>query len=113
MTANQRRRDELKNDVKQLEEEGLLLRGQLKALVERLQNEATEAQTLTQEEQALIKEWQEVCASLNVSLNIQDDIAAWLDEQEQYDRQLYQHSQRQAFQIQLNDLEQQTLQIQQ
>lgn len=113
MTANQRRRDELKKDVKQLEEEGLLLRGQRKALVERLQNEATEAQTLTQEEQALIKEWQEVCASLNVSLNIQDDIAAWLDEQEQYDRQLYQHSQRQAFQIQLNDFDQQTLQIQQ
>ena len=113
VSANQRRRDELHAEVKRLEEEGLLLRGQLKALVEQREREAAETLTLSQEEQALTQEWQSVCASLKASLNIQEDIAPWLEEQEQYERQLYQLSQRLALQNQLNELEQQIHQIQQ
>ncbi|MDY1036829.1 exonuclease subunit SbcC [Lelliottia sp. CFBP8978] len=113
LSANQRRRDALHKEVKQLEEEGLLLRGQLQALVEQRQREAAEAQTLVQEEQALTAEWQEVCASLTISLNIQEDITSWLNEQEQYERQLYQLSQRLTLQSQLADVEQQAQQIQQ
>lgn len=112
LSANQRRRDELHAEVKRLEEEGQLVRGQLNALVAQRERDAAETLTLTQEEQALNQEWQTVCASLNVSLALQDDIAAWLDEQEQYERQLYQLSQRQGLQNQLNELEQQVQQLQ-
>lgn len=107
ITDNQRRRDAMEKEVKQLEEEGLLLRGQLKAKIEQIQRETNEAQTLSQEEQALTKEWLEVCAALNITLNIQDDIAVWMSEQEHFERQLYQLSQRLTLQNQLNDREEQ------
>ncbi|WP_312826790.1 hypothetical protein, partial [Escherichia coli] len=76
--------------------------GQVNALTQQIQRETEEAQTLSEEEQALTKEWLEVCASLNIALNIQDDIAPWMSEQEQYVRQLYQLSQRLTLQNQLN-----------
>ncbi|WLD32098.1 Ig-like domain-containing protein [Enterobacter cloacae subsp. cloacae] len=65
------------------------------------------------EEQALTKEWQEVCADLNISLNIQEDIAPWMNEQEQYERQLYQLRQRLTLQNQLNEQQAQERQYQQ
>ncbi|WP_256937815.1 hypothetical protein, partial [Enterobacter chuandaensis] len=44
---------------------------------------------------------------------IQDDIAPWMNEQEQYERQLYQLSQRQTLQNQLNEQEMQERQYHQ
>lgn len=113
LTENQRRRDELERAVKQLEEEGLLLRGQLNARVEQLQREAKLIQTLSEDERALTKAWQESCAQLAITHSIQDDITHWLNEQEQYEQQLYQLSQHHALQVQLNDLEQQRQQSKQ
>jgi exonuclease SbcC len=46
-------------------------------------------------------------------LNIQEDIAPWMNEQEQYERQLYQLSQRLTLQNQLNEQEAQERQYQQ
>ncbi|WP_049007509.1 exonuclease subunit SbcC [Enterobacter cloacae] len=113
LTDNQRRRDALEKEVASLKEEGLLVLGQVNALTQQIQRESGEAQTLSQEEQALTKEWQEVCAALNISLNIQEDIAIWMSEQEHYERQLYQLSQRLTLQNQLNEMEEQERQYQQ
>jgi len=105
LTENQRRRDAMEKEVAALKEEGLLVLGQVNALNAQLQRETDEAQTLAQEAQSLTAEWQQVCASLKVTLSIQDDIAPWLNQQEQYEQQLYQLSQRLTLQSQLNDEE--------
>lgn len=105
LTDNQRRRDALEKEVAALKEEGLLVLGQVNALVQQLQRETEDARALSQEEQALTKEWQEVCAALPVTLNIQDDITPWLNAQEDYERQLYQLSQRLTLQNQLHQEE--------
>ncbi|PNF12106.1 exonuclease subunit SbcC [Enterobacter cancerogenus] len=113
LSANQLRRDALAKEVAALKDEGLLVLGQVNALTQQIQRETEEAQALSQEEQALTKEWLEVCTSLNIALNIQDDIAPWMSEQEQYERQLYQLSQRLTLQNQLNELDAQARQYQQ
>ena len=113
LTDNQRRRDALEKEVAALKEEGLLVLGQVNALTQQIQRETEEVKALSQEEQALTKEWLEVCASLNIALNIQDDIAPWMSEQEQYERHLYQLSQRLTLQNQLNEQEDQARQYQQ
>lgn len=113
LTDNQRRRDALEKEVAALKEEGLLVLGQVNALTQQIQRETEEAQALSQEEQALTKEWLEVCTSLNIALNIQDDIALWMSAQEQYERQLYQLSQRLTLQNQLIEQEGQARQYQQ
>lgn len=105
LTENQRRRDAMEKEVAALKEEGLLVLGQVNALTTQLQRETDEAQTLAQEAQALTDEWQKVCASLAVTLNIQEDIAPWLNQQEQYEQQLYQLSQRLTLQSQLSEEE--------
>lgn len=113
LTDNQRRRDALEKEVAALKEEGLLVLGQVNALTQQIQRESDDAQVLSQEEQALTKEWMEACTSLNIALNIQEDITPWMNEQEQYERQLYQLSQRLTLQTQLNDQEVQERQHQQ
>ncbi|MFX4314537.1 exonuclease subunit SbcC, partial [Enterobacter sp. 63] len=113
LSASQRRRDELAKEVAALKEEGLLVLGQVNALTQQIQRESAEVQTLSQEEQSLTNEWQEVCSSLNIHLNIQDDIAPWMNEQEHYEHQLYQLSQRLTLQNQLNEQEEQQRQYQQ
>ncbi|MEB5764894.1 exonuclease subunit SbcC [Enterobacter asburiae] len=113
LTDNQRRRDDLEKEVAALKEEGLLVLGQVNALTQQIQRETDEAQMLSQEEQALTKEWMEACTSLNIALNIQEDISPWMNEQEQYERQLYQLSQRLTLQNQLNEQEVQERQYQQ
>ncbi len=105
LTENQRRRDAMEKEVAALKEEGLLLLGQVNALTTQLQRETDEAKTLARDAQALTEEWQQVCASLTVTLNIQDDITPWLNQQEQYEQQLYQLSQRLTLQNQLNEEE--------
>lgn len=113
LTDNQRRRDALEKEVAALKEEGLLVLGQVNALAQQIQRETGDVQTLSEEEQALTKEWLEICASLNITLNIQEDIAPWINEQEHYERQLYQLSQRLTLQNQLNEQEAQARQYQQ
>jgi len=113
LSANQRRREQLAKEVASLKEEGLLVLGQVNALTSQIQRDTEEAQTLSLEAQTLTQAWHEVCRALNVALNIQDDIAPWLNEQEQYERQLYQLSQRLTLQSQLHEQEQQEQQFQQ
>ncbi|WP_449556642.1 exonuclease subunit SbcC [Huaxiibacter chinensis] len=113
LSENQRRRDRLAKEVVALKEEGLFVLGQVNALTSQIQRESDELTSLSQEEQALTTEWTAACASLNVSLNIQEDIAPWLNEQEQYERQLYQYSQRLTLQDQINEQETQVQHVQQ
>jgi exonuclease SbcC len=113
LSENQRRRDRLAKEVAALKEEGLFVLGQVNALTSQIQRESDELTSLSQEEQALTTEWTAACASLNVSLNIQEDIAPWLNEQEQYERQLYQYSQRLTLQGQINEQETQVQHVQQ
>jgi len=113
ITDNQRRRDALEKEVVALKEEGLLVLAQVNSLTQQIQRETDETQTLAQEEQALTKEWLELCVAQNITLSIQDDISVWMNEQEQYEQQLYQLSQRLTLQNQLNDREEQERQYQQ
>lgn len=113
VTDNQRRRDALEKEVAALKEEGLLILGQVNALTQQLQRETEAARRLAEEEQALTKAWQETCASLQVTRDIAQEINDWIQEQERYEQQLYQLSQRLMLQSQLNDqeaLERQALQ---
>ena len=107
LTDNQRRRDALEKEVNDLKEQGLLVLGQVNALSAQIQRETTETQALVEEQQALTKEWQDVCATLNIELNIQEDISPWMNAQEQYERQLYLLSQRLTLQSQINEQEEQ------
>jgi len=113
LSANQRRRDQLATEVTALKDEGLLVLGQVNALTRQIQRETDEALALAQEEQALMKAWLEACAALTVTLNIQEDINAWMSEQEHYERQLFQLSLRLTLQNQLNDWQEQESQHQQ
>ncbi|MCH9422325.1 MULTISPECIES: exonuclease subunit SbcC [Klebsiella] len=105
VTDNQRRRDVLEKEVAALKEEGLLILGQVNALTQQLQREAEAAGRLAEEEQALTKAWQETCASLQITRDIAQEINDWIQEQERYEQQLYQLSQRLMLQSQLNDQE--------
>ncbi|HBR1246477.1 TPA: exonuclease subunit SbcC [Klebsiella pneumoniae] len=103
LTDNQRRRDALEKEVAALKEEGLLILGQVKALTQQLQRDTDAAGRLAEEEQALTKAWQETCASLHITRDIAQEINDWMQEQERYEQQLYQLSQRLMLQSQLND----------
>ena len=104
--ANQQRRDALEQNVRRLAEEGAALRGQREARLQQQEKETGEAESLLQQEQALIKQWQEVTAGLQIALDWQDDIAAWLDKQDEYERQL-------QLQLHISDLEQEITGLQQ
>ncbi len=94
-------------------EEGAALRGQLDALTKQLQRDENEAQSLRQDEQALTQQWQAVTASLNITLQPQDDIQPWLDAQDEHERQLRLLSQRHELQGQIAAHNQQIIQYQQ
>ncbi|HDJ8362049.1 TPA: exonuclease subunit SbcC [Escherichia coli] len=111
--VNQSRLLALENEVKKLGEEGAALRGQLDALTKQLQRDENEAQSLRQDEQALTQQWQAVTASLNITLQPQDDIQPWLDAQDEHERQLRLLSQRHELQGQIAAHNQQIIQYQQ
>ena len=111
--VNQSRLLALENEVKKLGEEGATLRGQLDALTKQLQRDENEAQSLRQDEQALTQQWQAVTASLNITLQPQDDIQPWLDAQDEHERQLRLLSQRHELQGQIAAHNQQIIQYQQ
>ena len=111
--VNQARLLTLEKEVKKLGEEGATLRGQLDALTKQLQRDENEAQSLRQDEQALTQQWQAVTASLNITLQPQDDIQPWLDAQDKHERQLRLLSQRHELQGQIAAHNQQIIQYQQ
>jgi exonuclease SbcC len=111
LTDNQRRRDAGKRG-RRAKEEGLLVLGQVNALTQQIQRETDDVQTYLRKSKHSLKSG-EICASLNITLNIQEDIAPWMNEQEHYERQLYQLSQRLTLQNQLNEQEAQERQYQQ
>ncbi|CAM6905827.1 exonuclease subunit SbcC [Citrobacter portucalensis] len=113
LSVNQARREVLEKEVKTLADEGSTLRGQLEAITQQLQRDEHEALRLSQEEQALTQEWLTVTASLNVSLQPQDDIAPWLAAQEEYEQQLHQLSLRHTLQAQIAAHTEQITQLQQ
>lgn len=104
--ANRQRLAELEKSVRQLADEGAALRGQRDARLQQQEKETREAESLLQQEQSLIQQWQEVTTGLQVSLTWQDDIAAWLDKQDEYERQL-------QLQLQISDLDQEISGLQQ
>ncbi|WP_201506883.1 exonuclease subunit SbcC [Klebsiella aerogenes] len=110
---NQTRRDALERDVRQLAEEGAQLRGQLEALLKQQQKDADEKTSLLQQEQALTSQWQATVTELAITLTPHDDIAGWLDSQQQHEQQLYQHQQRLAWLAQQQESQQQLQQLQQ
>ncbi|HHO0850257.1 TPA: exonuclease subunit SbcC [Escherichia coli] len=111
--VNQARLLTLEKEVKKLGEEGAALRGQLDALTKQLQRDENEAQSLRQDEQALTQQWQAVTASLNITLQPQDDIQPWLAAQEEHEKQLQLLSQRHELQGQIAAHNQQIFQYQQ
>ncbi len=111
--VNQARLLTLEKEVKKLGEEGAALRGQMDALTKQLQRDENEAQSLRQDEQALTQQWQAVTASLNITLQPQDDIQPWLDAQDEHERQLRLLSQRHELQGQIAAHNQQIIQYQQ
>ncbi|EGI6810717.1 exonuclease subunit SbcC [Escherichia coli] len=111
--VNQARLLTLENEVKKLGEEGAALRGQLDALTKQLQRDQDEAQSLRQDEQALTQEWRALTASLNITLQPQDDIQPWLATQEEHEKQLQLLSQRHELQAQIAAHNQQIFQYQQ
>lgn len=113
LSVNQARRETLEKEVKTLADEGSTLRGQLEAITQQLQREESDAQRLSQEEQALTQEWQTVAASLNITLQPQDDITPWLAAEEEHEQQLHQLSLRHALQAQITAHTEQITQIQQ
>ncbi len=113
LSVNQTRREALEKEVKALADEGSTLRGQLEAITQQLQRDEREVQTLSQEEQALTLEWQTVTASLNITLQPQDDIVPWLAAQEEHEQQLHQLSLRHTLQAQITAHTEQITQLQQ
>lgn len=111
--VNEARRDALDKEVKQLAESGAALRGQLEALNKQQQADNSEIQTLTEQEQALTLQWQTTTAALGITLTPQDDVAAWLEAQQEYEQQLFRHSQRLALQRQIDALKAQTADMRQ
>ncbi|ALR75665.1 exonuclease subunit SbcC [[Enterobacter] lignolyticus] len=111
--VNEARRDALDKEVKELAESGAALRGQLEALNKQQQADNGEIQTLTEQEQALTLQWQSTVAALGIALTPQEDVAAWLETQQEYEQQLFRHSQRLALQRQMDALNAQAAEIRQ
>lgn len=111
--VNHARRDALDLDVRQVKEAGIALSERLKALAERYEKDEREAKTLQQDEQTLRQAWAQVCDGLGITLQPEQEIASWQAAQDAYEHQLYQLSQRQTLQAQINELQQQAAQYQQ
>jgi exonuclease SbcC len=110
--VNQARRDSLEREVKQLAEEGALLRGQLEALLKQQVKEKEELDSLLQQEQALTSQWQTTVSGLHSTCSRRMIFpAGWRPAESE--QQLYQHQQRLAWQAQQQAGEQQLRQLQQ
>ncbi|MRS17064.1 exonuclease subunit SbcC [Enterobacteriaceae bacterium RIT691] len=102
--VNEARRDLLEKEVKQLGETGAAQRGQLDALTKQQQADQTELVSLAEQEQALTSQWENATSALQISLTPEEDISLWLNEQDSFEQQLYQHRQRLALQKQQQEL---------
>lgn len=99
--VNESRRDALEKEVKRLAEDGAALRGQLEVLNKQHQTEQRELQSLSGQEQALTRDWQSAAEILQIALAPGDDVAGWLDEQENVGQRLWQHGQRLGLEAQI------------
>ncbi|SMG21085.1 exonuclease subunit SbcC [Cedecea sp. NFIX57] len=97
---NQQRLATLKQEVAKLAELGFALKGQLDTQRHQREKLAQASSAIEAEETALSARWQQQCAELAIALTPQDDISAWLDEQEQRELQLRQLGERQALETQ-------------
>ncbi len=111
--VNQARRDALDLEVRKMKEDGVALSERLKGLAERHERETREAQMLQQDDVVLHEEWATLCKALNITLAPEHDITSWQAAQDAYEHQLYQLSQRQTLQSQINELRLQVEQYQQ
>lgn len=111
--VNQARRDSLEREVRQISEEGAKLRGQLNALKQQQETEQREQASLRQQVQDLTTQWQAITQQLQITLQPQDDLSAWLASQQDQQDQLYQHQQRLNGQSQQRACQQQQQQIEQ
>lgn len=106
-SLNKQRQAQLEKEREQLREQGATLKGQLGALNERKTQLEKMLATLEQEQQQCQAQWQQCCVALNASLTPEEDIAAWLEAQEQQERQLLAFQQRQLLEAQRQSLHQQ------
>jgi exonuclease SbcC len=111
--VNQARRDALDLEVRKMKEDGVALGERLKGLAEQYEKDEREAKTLQQDEQTLLQEWAHVCSELGISMQPQHDLQSWQAVQDAHEHQLYQLSQQQSLQTQINELRQQVEQYQQ
>ena len=111
--VNQARRDALDLEVRTMKEDGVALSERLKGLTEQYEKDEREAKTLQQDEQTLLQEWARVCNELGISMQPQHDLQSWQAAQDAHEHQLYQLSQQQSLQTQINELRQQVEQYQQ
>ncbi|MGY6030848.1 exonuclease subunit SbcC [Phytobacter sp. AG2a] len=111
--VNQARRDALELEVSKIKEDGVALSERLKGLAERYEKEEREAKILSQDEQTLRQEWATLCEALCINMQPQHDLTSWQAAQDAYEHQLYQLSQRQTLQHQIDELRQQVEQYQQ
>ncbi|MEX3019107.1 exonuclease subunit SbcC [Kluyvera sp. STS39-E] len=109
--ANKSRRDALEKEVARLAEDGATLRGQQEALQKQQQKEDSELISLSEQEQALTLQWQDVTQRLAISLQPADDISRWLAEQDDAEQLRYQHSQRLALEGQIRELQAQNTRL--
>ncbi|NIF48519.1 exonuclease subunit SbcC [Enterobacter sp. Ap-1006] len=97
---NQQRLTALKQEVAKLAELGFALKGQLDTQRQQREKLTQASAAIEAEKTALSARWQQQCAELAIALTPQDDLSAWLDEQEQRELQLRQLGERQALEAQ-------------
>jgi exonuclease SbcC len=97
---NQQRLAALKQEVAKVAELGFALKGQLDTQRQQREKLVQVSTALQEEEASLSARWQQQCAEAGIALTPQDDLTAWLNEQEQREQQLRQLGERQALEVQ-------------
>ncbi|ATF93937.1 Nuclease sbcCD subunit C [Cedecea neteri] len=97
---NQKRLAQVEEDVSTLSKLGAALKAQWESLCQQREKLAQSSAAMEAEETSLSARWQQQCAELGIALTPQDDLTAWLNEQEQREQQLRQLGERQALEAQ-------------
>ncbi|MBV4413750.1 exonuclease subunit SbcC [Enterobacteriaceae bacterium YMB-R22] len=107
-SGNEQRLARLEQEKNLLSEQGAALKGQLDAWQAHKRQQEKERSALDNEQRQLEQQWSDACLALKISLTPRQDIAGWLDAQEQEEQRLLTlqqrhglESQRQAAQAQL------------
>ncbi|HEY3983837.1 exonuclease subunit SbcC [Cedecea sp.] len=97
---NQKRLAQVEEDVSTLSKLGAALKAQWESLCQQREKLAQSSAAIEAEETSLSARWQQQCAELGIALTPQDDLTAWLEEQEQREQQLRQLGERQTLEAQ-------------